>query len=61
MLSDFKIVHDYDNYQDVLIDYDYSQYKANTKAPGFTEKVEELKQFFPNTNGGGNGDGTSAE
>lgn len=38
MLSDFKIVHDYDNYQDGLTDYDYSQYKANTKAPGFTEK-----------------------
>ena len=52
MLSDFKIVHDYDNYQDALIDYDYSKYKAGTKTPGFTEKVEELKQFFPNTAGG---------
>jgi len=61
MLSDFKIVHDYDNYQDALTDYDFSKYKAGTKAPGFTEKVEELKQFFPNTNGGGSGDGTSAE
>ncbi len=51
MLSDFKIVHDYDNYQDALTDYGFSQYKAGTKAPGFTEKVEELKQFFPNTGG----------
>jgi hypothetical protein len=49
MLSDFKIVHDYDNYKDGLTDYDYSKYKAGTKTPGFTEKVEELKQFFPNT------------
>ena len=61
MLSDFKIVHDYDNFQDGLTDYDYSKYKAGTKSPGFTEKVEELKQFFPNTNGGGSGDGTTAE
>jgi hypothetical protein len=61
LLSDFKIAHDYDNYQDGLTDYDYSKYKAGTKAPGFTEKVEELKQFFPNTNGGGSGDGTTAE
>lgn len=61
LLSDFKIAHDYDNYQDGLTDYDYCKYKAGTKAPGFTEKVEELKQFFPNTNGGGSGDGTTAE
>ena len=61
LLSDFKIVHDYDNYQDALTDYDYCKYKAGTKAAGFTEKVEELKQFFPNTNGGGSGDGTTAE
>jgi hypothetical protein len=52
MLSDFKIVHDFDNYQDALTDYDYSKYKAGTKTPGYTEKVEELKQFFPNTGGG---------
>lgn len=49
MLSDFKIVHDYDNYQDGLTDYDYCKYKASTKTSGYTEKVEELKQFFPNT------------
>lgn len=61
LFSDFKIAHDYDNYQDGLTDYDYSKYKAGTKTPGFTEKVEELKQFFPNTNGGGSGNGTTAE
>lgn len=51
MLSDFKIVHDFDNYQDALTDYDYSKYKAGTKTPGYTEKVDELKQFFPNSVG----------
>lgn len=54
MLSDFKIVHDFDNYQDALTDYDFSKYKAGTKASGFTEKVDALKQFFPNTGNGGN-------
>jgi hypothetical protein len=49
MLSDFKILHDFDNYKDALTDYDYSKYKAGTKTPGYTEKVDELKQFFPNT------------
>lgn len=49
LLSDFKIVHDFDNYQDALTDYSFSQYKESTKAVGFSEKVAELKQFFPNT------------
>ena len=49
MLSDFKIVHDYDNYQDALTDYDFSKYKSSTKTPGYTKKVDELRQFFPNT------------
>ncbi len=46
MLSDFKIVHDFDNFQDALIDYHYSQYKSNTNSPGYTEKLNYLKQFF---------------
>jgi len=53
MLTDFKIVHDFDNYQDALTDYDYSKYKAGTKTPGFTEKVADLKVFFPNSGGSG--------
>ena len=52
-LSDFKIAHDYDNYQDILTDYDYSQYKASTQAIGYSEKVAELKQFFPRSGSGG--------
>lgn len=51
MLTDFKIVHDYDNYQNALTDYDYTKYKAATNTSGFTEKQTYLKQFFPNTGG----------
>lgn len=51
MLTDFKIVHDYDNYQNALTDYDYTKYKAATNATGYTEKQAYLKQFFPNTGG----------
>lgn len=51
MLTDFKIVHDFDNYQSSLVDYDYSKYKAGTKTPGFTEKVSDIKQLFPNQTG----------
>ena len=54
MLTDFKIVHDFDNYQNGLTDYEYSQYKANTNATGFATKVTELKQFFPRTGTGTN-------
>lgn len=52
LLTDFKISHDYDNYKDALVDYDYCQYKARTNTPGFVEKAADLKQFFPNTGGG---------
>lgn len=51
MLKDFKIVHDYDNYQDSLIDYRYSKYKVETNVPGYFDKIEYLKQFFPNPSG----------
>lgn len=59
MLSDFKIAHDYDNYQDSLTDYAYSQYKAGTNTPGYTAKVTAIKQFFPNTGGGGTNSGST--
>jgi hypothetical protein len=45
-----KRPHDYDNYQNALIDYAYSQFKERTQAGlGYDVKVAELKQFFPNT------------
>lgn len=54
MVTDFKIVHDYDNYQDSLTDYNFTKYKSSTNAPGFTEKQGYFRQFFPNTGGGSN-------
>lgn len=44
-----KILHDYDNHQDALDDYGFSQYKKGAGAPGAAEKVAELSQFFNRT------------
>ena len=50
MLNDTKILHDHDNYQNSLLDYKYAKYKADTDgAGGFNTKIDEIKQFFPNT------------
>ena len=46
MLTDFKIVHDYDNYQNALTDYEYTKYKSKTDVAGYNEKHQYLKQFF---------------
>lgn len=54
-----KILHDYDVYQNALVDYDYTKYKANTSSPGFNTKLNEIKQFFPRT--GKKGLGAEAE
>lgn len=48
-LSNNKILHDFDNYQAALTDYDYSKYKASTKVAGFENKVNEMGQFFNRT------------
>jgi len=45
-LGNAKILHDYDNYQAALTDYDFAKYKASTNAVGFQTKVAELGQFF---------------
>lgn len=45
-LINAKTLHDYDNYQAALTDYDYATYKAGTGTPGFEEKKNELRQFF---------------
>ena len=56
--SDPRILHDFSLYQNALVDYDYTKYRANSTQSGgaFTTKMEEIKQFFPNTgnSGGGN-------
>jgi hypothetical protein len=50
MMGDTKILHDYDNYQNALVDHRYTRYKAETEAGGgYTTKYHEMKQFFPNT------------
>ena len=45
-MRDAKILHDYDNYQMSLHDYGYTTYRAGSGAPGFENKMNELKQFF---------------
>lgn len=45
-LKSTKIMHDYDNYQDALKDYDYSQYQHGAGEDGYSAKVAEFKQFF---------------
>jgi len=45
-LGNAKILHDFDNYQASLTDYDFAKYKASTNAVGFQTKVAEIGQFF---------------
>ena len=46
-LIETRRLHDYDNFQNALVDYKYTQYKADTQAgTGFDTKAAELKQFF---------------
>jgi hypothetical protein len=64
-LKSTKIMHDYDNYQDALKDYGYSQYQHGAGEDGYSAKVEEFKQFFTKstkntTPEGGEGEGTNS-
>lgn len=46
-MTETRRLHDYDNYQNALIDYNYSKYKDGTSPGlGYDSKVEELGQFF---------------
>ncbi len=45
-LNSSKILHDWDNYQAALTDYDYTKYKNSTGALGYQAKSLEIKQFF---------------
>ena len=45
-LENAKILHDWDNYQASLIDYQYTNYRNDSGSPGFHTKALELKQFF---------------
>ena len=59
-LTNAKILHDFDNYQASLTDYDFAKYKASTNATGFQTKVAELAQFFSGRPSGST-DKTSSE
>ncbi|MWB96319.1 hypothetical protein GON26_18305 [Flavobacterium sp. GA093] len=48
-LKNNKILHDYDNYQAALTDYDYAKFKKNSNNFGYESKVIELAQFFNRT------------
>lgn len=53
MLTETRRLHDYDNYQNGLIDYDHAKYKDRLQqGSGYDIKVAELGQFFT---GGGPG------
>lgn len=48
-LKNAKTLYDYDNYQEALIDYAYTNYMAGTSTPGYETKQNDLKQFFSRT------------
>ena len=48
-LESTKIMHDYDNFQDALKDYGYSQYQLGAGEDDYAAKVDEFKQFFTKT------------
>jgi hypothetical protein len=46
-ITETRRLHDYDNYQNALIDYKYTKYKNATEGgAGYDTKEDELKQFF---------------
>jgi hypothetical protein len=48
-MTETKRVHDFDNYQNSLVDYHYTEYKMGTSPGlGYDTKYNELKQFFTN-------------
>ena len=54
-LDNAKILHDWDNYQASLIDYQYTAYRNDSGSVGFHTKHTELKQFFSRTGTAGPG------
>ena len=50
-MENAKILHDFDNFQNALVDYSFTQYKKDTDAGGFVTKYQALRQFFPRAGG----------
>ena len=48
-ISDTKILHDNDNYQQSLSQYSYISYLSTQNVPGTTSIKDDLSQFFPNS------------
>lgn len=48
-LQNAKTLHDYDNFQEALADYAYTNYRAGFGDAEFEKKSKELKQFFNRT------------
>ncbi|MBL7780465.1 MAG: hypothetical protein JNM22_04540 [Saprospiraceae bacterium] len=47
VMENAKILHDFDNFQNALVDYSFTQYKKDTDAGGYMTKYSALRQFFP--------------
>ena len=47
IMENNKTLHDFDNFQNALMDYSYTQYKKQTTEGGYVTKYNDLKQFFP--------------
>ncbi|MBK8562884.1 MAG: hypothetical protein IPN76_05935 [Saprospiraceae bacterium] len=56
-LQNTKILHDFDNYQNGLVDYKYTQYMDDTEEDGYSVKRQELAQFFKRPSSGGDATG----
>jgi len=51
VMENAKILHDFDNFQNALVDYSFTQYKKDTDAGGYVTKYQALRQFFPRAGG----------
>lgn len=51
-LNNAKTLHDYDNYQASLRDYDHTSYNAGRGVASYESKKAELRQFFTRTRSG---------
>jgi hypothetical protein len=56
-LESTKIMHDYDNFQDALKDYGYSQYRFGSGDQDYSSKVNDYKQYFAKSKPAPPGDG----
>jgi len=60
-MEETKRMHDYDNFQNALIDYAYTEYKDGTEpGMGYDTKLAALKPFFKGGGGSTLSDGTEA-